>query len=195
MVRRCFAAAATVAALIVSASLAFAQVDRATLTGTVQDPQGAVVRDAQIKVTNLGTNSVATARTNDQGTYLVVNLPPGEYLVQVEAQGFQRFEQTVSLQTGARSRLDLSLAIGSIGETVTVEGVTPLVNTENAVLGTVVDSNEVAKLPLAIDFLLGRPGLRQALEDGTSVIDMAASWQPELESFRRARREFLLYGE
>jgi uncharacterized protein YbbC (DUF1343 family) len=47
----------------------------------------------------------------------------------------------------------------------------------------------------AIDFLLGRPGLRQALEDGTSVIDMAASWQPELESFRRARREFLLYGE
>ena len=164
MVRRCFAAAATVAALIVSASLAFAPVDRATLTGTVQDPQGAVVRDAQIKVTNLGTNSVATARTNDQGTYLVVNLPPGEYLVQVEAQGFQRFEQTVSLQTGARSRLDLSLAIGSIGETVTVEGVTPLVNTENAVLGTVVDSNEVAKLPLAIrtwdDLLALVPGVQ-----------------------------------
>ena len=51
---------------------------------------------------------------------------PGEYLVQAEATGFQRYEQTVSLELGARSRLDMSLAVGSIGETVTVQGVTPL---------------------------------------------------------------------
>ena len=125
---------------------------------------GAVIQKAQVKVTSLATNAVATATTNDEGTYLVVNLPPGEYLVQVEATGFQRFEQTVSLETGARSRLDLSLAVGSIGETVTVAGVTPLVNTENAVLGTVVDRNEVSKLPLAIrnwdDLLALVPGVQ-----------------------------------
>src|SRR5262249_37358317 len=100
----------------------------------------------------------------NEGNYLVTNLPPGEYLVQVEATGFQRFEQTVAMETGARSRLDLSLAVGSIGETVTVQGVSPLVNTENAVLGTVVDRNEVSKLPLAIrnwdDLLALVPGVQ-----------------------------------
>ena len=89
---------------------------------------------------------------------------PGEYLVQVEAAGFQRFEQTVSLELGARSRLDVSLAVGSIGETVTVDGVTPLLSTESAVLGTVVEQNEVAKLPLAIrnwdDLLSLVPGVQ-----------------------------------
>ena len=84
--------------------------------------------------------------------------------MEVEAQGFQRFAQTVPLETGARSRLDLSLAVGAIGETVTVEGVTPLVNTENAVVGTVVSSAEVEKLPLAIrnwdDLLALVPGVQ-----------------------------------
>ena len=61
--------------------------------------------------------------TLSDGTYLVVNLAPGEYLVQVEAPGFQRFERTVALELGARSRLDMILAVGWIGETVTVSGV------------------------------------------------------------------------
>src|ERR687895_2024829 len=119
---------------------------------------------AQVKVTNLATNATATVTTNADGTYLVVNLAPGEYLVQVEAQGFQRFEQTVALDLGSRARLDISLAVGSVGETVKVEGVTPLLDTESAVLGTVVDSNEVSKLPLAIrnwdDLLALVPGVQ-----------------------------------
>jgi outer membrane receptor protein involved in Fe transport len=143
---------------------AFAQVDRATLTGIVRDPSNAVVAKAQVKVTSLSTNAVVTATTTADGTYLVLNLAPGEYLVQVEAPGFQRFEQTVSLELGARSRLDLSLAVGSIGETVTVEGVTPLLSSESAVLGTVVNSDEVSKLPLAIrnwdDLLAMVPGVQ-----------------------------------
>jgi outer membrane receptor protein involved in Fe transport len=156
---------ATVIALVLAAaSVASAQVDRATLTGVVRDPSDAVIAKAQVKVTSLATNAVSTATTNADGTYLVVNLAPGEYLVQAEAAGFQKFEQTVSLETGARSRLDLSLAVGSIGETVTVQGVTPLVNTENAVVGTVVNSMEVDKLPLAIrnwdDLLSLVPGVQ-----------------------------------
>jgi outer membrane receptor protein involved in Fe transport len=146
------------------ATSAYAQVDRATLTGIVRDPTDAVINQAQVKVTSLATNAVSTATTTGEGMYLVLNLAPGEYLVQVEAQGFQRFEQTVSLSTGARARLDIALAVGSIGETVTVEGVTPLVNTENAVLGTVVNSTEVEKLPLAIrnwdDLLSLVPGVQ-----------------------------------
>lgn len=150
--------------LLVSAATATAQVDRATLTGIVRDPSDAVIAKAQVKVTSLATNAVSTVTTTADGTYLVVNLAPGEYLVQVEAPGFQRFEQTVSLELGARSRLDLSLAVGSVGETVTVQGVTPLLSSESAVLGTVVNSVEVEKLPLAIrnwdDLLAMVPGVQ-----------------------------------
>jgi outer membrane receptor protein involved in Fe transport len=148
----------------VCAPPALAQVDRATLTGIVRDPSDAVIAKAQVKVTNLATNATATVATTGDGTYLVVNLAPGEYLVQVEAQGFQRFEQTVLLELGARSRLDLSLAVGSVGETVTVAGVTPLLSTENAVLGTVVARTEIENLPLAIrnwdDLLALVPGVQ-----------------------------------
>ncbi|MFN2444564.1 MAG: TonB-dependent receptor domain-containing protein [Vicinamibacterales bacterium] len=164
MSRRIHGAIALTIVSLCAAATAHAQVDRATLTGIVKDPSGAVVAKAQVKVTSLATNAVATVPTTADGTYLVVNLVPGEYLVQAEASGFQRFEQTVQLEVGARSRLDLSLAVGSIGETVTVEGVTPLVSTESAVLGTVVDRNEVSKLPLAIrnwdDLLSLVPGVQ-----------------------------------
>ncbi len=150
--------------LLIVAASASAQVDRATLTGIVRDPTDAVIANAQVKLTNLATNAVATVTTTADGTYLVVNLAPGEYLVQVEAPGFQRFEQTVSVAIGSRARLDLSLAVGSIGETVTVEGVTPLLSTENAIVGTVVARNEVDKLPLAIrnwdDLLALVPGVQ-----------------------------------
>ena len=158
------ACALAVALIITLAGTASAQVDRATLTGIVKDPSDAAIPGASVTVTNLATGVPSKATANQEGTYLVVNLAPGEYLIQAEAQGFQRFEQTVLLETGQRARLDLSLAVGSLGETVTVQGVTPLLNTETAALGTVVDSNEVSKLPLAIrnwdDLLAMVPGVQ-----------------------------------
>jgi hypothetical protein len=155
---------ALIAVLLFTASPASAQVDRATLTGIVEDPSGAVIPKAQVTVTNLATGVVSKVMTNDNGTYLVVNLMPGTYLVQAEMTGFQRFEQTVSLEIGARSRLDMSLPVGSIGETVTVAGVTPLLSTESAAIGTVVNSNEMQNLPLAIrnwdDLMAMVPGVQ-----------------------------------
>ncbi len=164
MLHKIFGASTLALMVLCMAATAHAQVDRATLTGIVKDPSDAVIAKAQVKVTSLATNAVTTATTSTNGTYLVVNLAPGEYLVQVEAPGFQRFEQTVALKLGARSRLDLSLAVGSVGETVTVQGVTPLLSTESAVVGTVIDRNEMAKLPLAIrnwdDLLSLVPGVQ-----------------------------------
>src|SRR4051812_15191050 len=63
---------------------AFAQVDRATLTGTVKDTAGAVVPGATVTVTNLATNVADTQQTTESGTYLAVNLIPGRYRVDVE---------------------------------------------------------------------------------------------------------------
>ena len=88
-------------------------------------------------------------------------MPPGD---QAESAGFQRFEQTVSVEIESRARLDISLPVGSIGETVTVTGVTPLLSTESAVLGTVVNNDEMQKLPLAIrnwdDLMAMVPGVQ-----------------------------------
>src|SRR5688572_25681004 len=164
MLRRiCRFVAATVM-LLVLASTTYAQVDRATLTGIVRDPSGAIIPNATVTIMSIATGVSSTATTTSEGIYLVVNLAPGEYLVQAEAPGFQRYEQTVLLEVGARSRLDMSLTVGSIGETVKVEGITPLLSTESAVLGTVVDSNEMDKLPLAIrnwdDLLAMVPGVQ-----------------------------------
>ena len=141
-----------------------AQVDRATLTGIVRDPSDAVIPQAQVTVTNIANGVAAKTTTNNEGTYLVMNLLPGQYLVQAEMTGFQRFEQTIALEIGARSRLDISLPVGAIGEMVTVSGVTPLLSTESAALGTVVNSDEMQKLPLAIrnwdDLMAMVPGVQ-----------------------------------
>src|SRR5688572_12005040 len=151
-------------AALLLAGAASAQVDRATLTGVVRDASGGVLPKARVIVTSLATGVATTATTSNEGVYLVVNLMPGDYLVQAEAAGFQRFEQTVNLELGARSRLDMSLPVGPIGETVQDDGITLLLRTESAVVGTVVDTNEIDKLPLAIrnwdDLLAMVPGVQ-----------------------------------
>src|SRR5262245_23519711 len=161
--KRMLCAFAVLSALM-CASRVSAQVDRATLTGIVKDPQDALIPHATVTITNLATNVVAKVLTNDEGTYLALNLLPGEYLVQIEATGFQKFEQTIALAIGTRARLDVSLPLGNVGEMITVAGVTPLLSTESAVVGTVVDNNEVSKLPLAIrnwdDLLAMVPGVQ-----------------------------------
>ena len=141
-----------------AAPTAFAQVDRATLTGIVRDPSDAVHRQGAGQGHQPG-DQRRRQRVDDHadGTYLVVNLAPGEYLVQVEAHGLPALRaDRVRSRLGARSRLDMSLAVGSIGETVTVEGVTPLLSTENAVLGTVVDAQR-GRQAAARHPQLGRP--------------------------------------
>lgn len=129
---------------------AAAQVDRATLSGIVRDASGAIVPKATVSLTHLSTNVVTTAATTEEGTYLAVNLAPGQYLAEAGATGFQKLAQTIILEVGQRGRLDFVLNVGAVTETVTVEGVTPLLDSESAALGTVVGQTEVAKLPLAI---------------------------------------------
>ena len=146
------------------ASPSFAQVDRATLTGVVRDASNAVIPAATVKVMNIATGVAQTVTVTGNGVYLIVNLASGQYLVEAAATGFQTSSQTVELALGQRGRLDLSLPVGGVGETVTVAGVTPLLDTQSAVLGSVVSQAEVANLPLAIrnwdDLLFTVPGVQ-----------------------------------
>ena len=92
--------------LICLPALASAQVERATLTGVVRDATGAVLAGATVTTTHLATGVQSTATTTADGTYLVLNLAPGQHLVEAQASGFQKFAQTVLLEVGTRGRLD-----------------------------------------------------------------------------------------
>ena len=94
-------------ALLCIAPAAYAQVDRATLSGTVKDATGAVLAGAKVTVTNIATNVADKATTSSSGSYLVVNLRSGQYLVEAEMQGLQKAVQSVILEIGQRGRVDI----------------------------------------------------------------------------------------
>jgi outer membrane receptor protein involved in Fe transport len=141
-----------------------AQVDRAALTGVVQDSSGAIVPAALITLTPLAGGAAREVKATDAGTYQVTGLVSGEWLVEISAGGFQTVAQTLRLEVGQRAQLDVTLAVGGVTERVVVEGVTPLLDTQSAVLGTVVSGKEIATLPLALrnwdDMLFLVPGVQ-----------------------------------
>ncbi len=149
---------------LITALPAFAQVDRAILTGVVTDPGGAVVPGAAITLTNTATGVVDSRPSGDSGSYVFSNLIPGQYRLDVELQGFQKSSQLITLEVGQRALVDVSMRIGGVAEAVTVTERTPVLNTSDAQLGRVVPQTAIANLPLAIrnwdDLLAMVPGVQ-----------------------------------
>src|SRR6476660_1327090 len=157
-------------------NIALAQVDRATLTGTISDSGGAIIPGATVSITNVATNVASRQQTSASGAYLFVNLIPGKYQLDVELSGFKKVSQVVTLEVGQRARIDATLDVGAVSETVTVGETTQLLNSNDATLGTVIPQFQVSNLPLAIrnwdDLLALVPGVQQdrytAQRGGTS---------------------------
>lgn len=145
---------ARVGAMVVLACLCAApeapsQTTRATLTGTVTDPNGAVVPGATVNATNIATNISSATTTNQEGTYTFTALPPGEYTVAVEVTGFKRSLQTgIILQIAETSRLDIPLEVGGVNEEVSVVSQAPLVRSTSSEQGQVIDYKQIQSLPL-----------------------------------------------
>ncbi len=178
---------------------AFAQVDRATLTGVVRDASAAVVPGATVTVSHDATGVRRTATATEDGTWLVVDLAPGEYLVEAVATGFQTAAQLVVVTTGQRARLDLTLAAGGVVETITVQAATPLLDTQAAALNTVVSRNEVANLPLAIrnwdDLLFTIPGVQgDRYTEQTGTTNAGRTGGVSVHGNRSLQNNFLLDG-
>ena len=133
---------------LVTANLASAQ-NFGQITGRVLDASGGVLPGATITVTNPQTGVAATEQANTAGVYVFPNLLPGTYNVKVELQGFQSaVRNSVELQTQQTVRLDFSLAIGTLAETVEIVGSAPMINTEDTAIGTVIDNRRIVDLPL-----------------------------------------------
>jgi hypothetical protein len=166
---------------LLSTSLAFGAVE-GTILGTVTDATGAVVANAKVIVRSEGTNFVRETVSTADGDYVAPDLAPGTYTVTVEASGFKRAVYGgLTLRVDQRLRVDASLTLGQLAETIEVTGQGQLVETESSSIGQVVDRDRVSRLPLNGRFFLqlallspgsngGAPGNRQASnQEGNAV--------------------------
>ena len=181
---RTFAIRVSVAVLAVtsalSCSLAFAQQGTAALNGQVTDSSGLAVVGAQVQAVNTDTNIMSTAETNDTGLYNFPTLPAGKYQVTASKEGFQQVVRPgVELHVSDVITLNFPLQIGSVSQTVTVEGGAPLVETTSSELGGLVSDRKIADLPLNgrnyIDLSLLQAGVTQNVSPNTQMGGMGGT--------------------
>jgi hypothetical protein len=126
-----------------------AQLETATVSGQVVDPSGLSVAGGQVKLVDIDRDTTAGTATNASGLYTFQSVKPGRYRMEVSAAGF-RVVNVTGLTVNVQDHLEqnIKLTVGSVSQSVTVEGGAPLVDTETATVSTVVDRNFAENLPM-----------------------------------------------
>ena len=172
---------------------AFAQFDTATVLGTVKDSSGAVVPGATVTLKNTATGISASAVSDSDGNYQFLNVRVGTYNLRAELQGFSAAEaKDVAVTVNARQRVDLTLAVGSLGETVEVQAASPLLEMESSGRDQVIAKEQIVNLPLNgrnyADLALLSPGVRR------SAISDSRDASFNVNGLRSAVNSFMLDG-
>ena len=129
--------------------VAVAQVTTATIVGTITDPGGAIVPGAQVTARNVDTGLTRSVVSGDDGSYRLEFLPVGKYVVEVTNSGFKKgVLSDIDLKVNDTARVDVSLAVGQLDETVTVTETPAAVNTSTSEIGRTIESREITSLPL-----------------------------------------------
>ncbi len=132
-----------------SVGAVLAQGTGASITGALRDASGAAVTNSTIRAVSVGSGQTWSTVSNEVGIYNLPALPPGQYTLTVEATGFKRLvTNAITLEVNQVARVDLTLEVGAVAETLAVTGVAPLLQTENSHLGSVVTGNTTVNLPL-----------------------------------------------
>jgi len=145
-----FSTAAFIAGVcVLFAAASFAQLPTAKVVGTVKDSSGASVPNASVRVTNVDTNVTRTLTTDSDGSYNALELPTGNYQVEVTAAGFKsEVRKGITLEVAAAPVINFTLEVGATEQQVTVSSEIPMVDTQDATLGGVVNQQNVQNLPL-----------------------------------------------
>ncbi len=146
--RHSFVGIALLLLLLVFGFVALAQVDSGTLTGIVRDSSGGLLPNARVVITNAATNQAIELETSNQGLYVSPPLRPGEYVVTVSAQGFEKEAKRLQLDVSQRAAVDFDLKIGAITQEVNVVEATPLLQTESSTLSNLRTEKSIKDLPL-----------------------------------------------
>jgi hypothetical protein len=126
-----------------------AQSPTGTISGIVTDPTGATIAGAEVLVVNDATRVQFLGKTNEEGIYVIPNLPPGSYRVQVSRVGFKTIiKPDITLNVQDALAINFALPLGAVSEVVTIQGGAPLVNTESGSVSTVIGHDLIEKLPL-----------------------------------------------
>src|SRR5262245_47531656 len=143
-----FAARLLAVGLIVAA-VAIAQTGGgATLVGTVKDSSGSVVAGAKVTVLNTGTSFISETTTSAEGSYYVPYLIPGNYKITIEAAGFKQFVRDgITLRPNEVPRIDISLELGAVTESIAVTAEASLLNTETVASGHGLSKEDLPKVP------------------------------------------------
>lgn len=138
----------SLAILLLFAGAAWAQITTGSISGTVTDPAGAVIPGAKVQVTNQGTGVVTSLVTNDAGVYKAAFLIPGAYTVKIEASGFGAFEaKDIQVELAREPVVNANLQVGTVGQTVEVEGAAPVLTTDTAQLSQNVEPESMLSTP------------------------------------------------
>jgi outer membrane receptor protein involved in Fe transport len=166
---------------LLALTVANAQVDTADIVGTVTDPSGAAVVTATVTATNLAT--AQKLNVSSTGGFEFTLLQVGNYKISVQAPGFKSYSTQVTLAAADRARVNAQLQLGQATETVTVESITPALQTDDSTIGTLLTSQATQDLPLngrnvtdLITLAVGvTGGLANALSSGTRPDDRRES--------------------
>lgn len=156
-------------ALLIGLSALYGQGDRGAITGVVTDNTGAVVPNAAIEVVNTATNGRLETVSTATGAYRLVGLPIGTYDLTVKATGFSSHVQRgIQIQTNQTATIDVTMAVGAVTESVTVQGGAPLIQTESTDVGMVVESKQFLDMPLTLGGGIRNPSNFIKLSPGVS---------------------------
>jgi Carboxypeptidase regulatory-like domain/TonB-dependent Receptor Plug Domain len=175
--------------------VAYAQVNSATMLGTVTDPTGAAVAAVKITASNDATGFSRSVQSGNDGGFLIPLLPIGDrYRLVVEAAGFRAFARSgIELQLNQNARIDVQLQLGNVSEKVEVVAGAPLVDTYSAEGGEVVEQRRIVELPLngrnALQLATLLPGVTRAViktaldggNRGANYLNINGSHQNEVD--------------
>jgi hypothetical protein len=152
--------------LLLSATAVWAQLYTSTVSGLVTDPTGAVIPNVQARLVDEQKGFSFTAVSDPTGRYLFRSVPPGNYKLAVQITGFQPQEQTgITVDINQNVTVNFSLQVGSTSQTVEITGAAPVLSTQDAVTGQVVDRKFINDLPLVsrsiTDLVVLTPGVTE----------------------------------
>ena len=159
---------------LLTASAAFGQAVSGSITGTVQDPTGAAVPNAEITITDLDRGAVYTAKSSNDGNFSQTHLLAGHYQVKVSSAGFAGFTENATVQVDATTPVEAKLSPANVQTTVEITDATPLLTTDRAEVATTLTGAQVQQLPVldrnVTNLLLIVPGvlLNQTFQIATS---------------------------